>query len=99
MPAYSYRRSFRLWRCLHMETMNIWTHLVGSVAFIVAGIALGGGASMNYYVFYCRPAIQRTYWVLNLASSVLAAITLFDTGGGGARMRTLCGSVFTLLAL
>ena len=163
MPTYSYRRSFCLWRCLHMETMNIWTHLVGSVAFIGAGItfynyasnsstiqfaagdklaigcsitasvvcfglstafhtlrshsynvhhfwgrmdifgicllALGGGASMNYYAFYCRPAIQRAYWGLSLASSILAAVTLFDTGGGGGKMRTLRGSVFILLAV
>jgi adiponectin receptor len=40
MPTYSYKRSFRLWRCLHMETMNIWTHLVGGAAFIGAGIGL-----------------------------------------------------------
>ncbi|KAF2828272.1 hypothetical protein CC86DRAFT_439339 [Ophiobolus disseminans] len=39
-PTYSYQRSFRLWRCLHMETVNIWTHLLGSIAFIVAGVAL-----------------------------------------------------------
>jgi hypothetical protein len=24
MPTHSYKRSFRLWRSLHMETMNIW---------------------------------------------------------------------------
>src|SRR5277367_3407046 len=40
MPTYSYRRSFRLWRCLHMETMNIWTHLLGSAAFMVVGFTL-----------------------------------------------------------
>lgn len=46
MPTYSYKRSFRLWRCLHMETMNIWTHLVGSAAFIATGITL-----YNYAVY------------------------------------------------
>ncbi|KAJ5585313.1 uncharacterized protein N7459_005113 [Penicillium hispanicum] len=40
MPTYSYRRSFRLWRCWHMETMNIWTHLLGSTAFVATGFAL-----------------------------------------------------------
>jgi adiponectin receptor len=40
MPTHSYKRSFRLWRCLHMETMNIWTHLLGSAAFVGAGIGL-----------------------------------------------------------
>src|SRR5438105_1279453 len=40
MPTYSYRRSFRLWRCLHMETMNIWTHLLGCTGFVVTGFAL-----------------------------------------------------------
>ncbi|RFU33063.1 hypothetical protein B7463_g3280, partial [Scytalidium lignicola] len=163
MPTYSYRRSFRQWRCLHMETINIWTHLLGSTAFVTTGVvlyryvlsstnlhltigdtfafgsfftattvcfglsttfhtlrshsynvhhfwgkmdilgicvlALGGGVSMTYYVFYRRPAIQRVYWGLNFGCAVAAAITLFDTGGGGSKLRTLRGGVFTLLAL
>lgn len=37
MPTHSYKRSFRLWRSLHMETMNIWTHFLGSTAFVAAG--------------------------------------------------------------
>ncbi|KAH6872717.1 hemolysin-III related-domain-containing protein [Alternaria rosae] len=41
MPTYSYKKSFRLWRCLHMETMNIWTHLLGSTAFIVLNLTTG----------------------------------------------------------
>lgn len=162
MPTYSYKRSLRLWRCLHMETMNIWTHLLGSMGFLVLGfalnnlvsfsnlkitygdvfafgsflastticfglsagfhtlrshsynihhlwgrmdilgicfLALGAGTSMTYYAFYCRPLIQRLYWGLNLFSAIGAAITLFDTGGGGNRMRTLRGGVFSLLAI
>lgn len=160
MPTYSYRRSLRLWRCLHMETMNIWTHVLGSVAFIAVGfalnqsvsrfspthgdvfafgsflastticfglsagfhtlrshsynihhlwgkmdilgicfLALGAGTSMTYYASYCRPFIQRVYWALNLFSAIAAAITLFDTGGGGNKMRTLRGGVFSLLAI
>lgn len=163
MPTYSYKRSLRLWRCLHMETMNIWTHLLGSMAFIAVGftlyhsvslskdldftsgdlfafgsfltsaticfglsagfhtlrshsynihhlwgrmdilgicfLALGAGTSMTYYAFYCRPFIQRVYWGLNLFSAMGAAITLFDTGGGGNKMRTLRGGVFSLLAI
>jgi adiponectin receptor len=162
MPTFSYARSFRLWRCLHMETMNIWTHLFGSAGFIAAGIglycharslpaiglsggdmfafgisitsaalcfglsitfhtlrshsynvhhfwgrmdifgicllALGGGMSANYYAFYCNHKIQRIYWAINDFSALAAAITLFDTGGGGSKMRILRGGVFSLLA-
>lgn len=32
MWTHSYKRSFRLWRCLHMETLNIQTHLLGCIA-------------------------------------------------------------------
>ncbi|TKX27627.1 putative ADIPOR-like receptor 1 [Elsinoe australis] len=163
MPTYSYRKSFRLWRCLHMETMNIWTHLLGSASFIAAGIglyrtsitssmgslgtgdkfafgisitaatvcfglsttfhtlrshsynvhhfwgkmdilgicvlALGGGCSATFYAFYCNARVQRIYWGLNAASAAAAAVTLFDTGGGGSKMRTLRGGVFSLLAV
>ncbi|KAJ5278764.1 hypothetical protein N7478_004136 [Penicillium angulare] len=156
------RRSFRLWRCWHMETMNIWTHLLGSAAFITSGIALyrfsensglnitygnifafgtftasaatcfafsttfhtlrshsynihhlwgrmdilgisilafGCGVSMTYYAFYCQPTIQKVYWGLNVCSAVGAAVTLFDTGGGGSKMREMRGGVFTALGL
>ena len=157
MPTYSYRRSFRLWRCLHMETINIWTHLLGSAGFVATGVilyqytstvrslrlttgdffafgtsitsaavcfglsatfhtlrshsyhvhhlwgkmdilgicvlALGGGMSMTYYAFYCSPAIRRVYWAVNTLSAGAAAFTLFDTGGGGNKMRTLRGGV------
>jgi len=163
MPTYSYRRSFRLWRCLHMETMNIWTHLLGFAAFAAVGfylyghtrtlstlkpssgdlfafgvlitsavlcfglsatfhtlrshsynvhhfwgrmdifgiclLAFGGSASATYYAFYCNPKIQRIYWAINALSAMAAAITLFDTGGGGSKMRTLRGGVFSLLAI
>ena len=163
MPTYSYRRSFRLWRCLHMETINIWTHFLGSVAFIAVGsqlyshykslaplkptsgdlfafgisltsaalcfglsatfhtlrshsynvhhfwgrmdifgiclLALGGGVSATYYAFYCNPKVQHAYWAMNVLFSLAAAITLFDTGGGGTKMRALRGTVFSLLAL
>jgi adiponectin receptor len=162
MPTFSYKKSFRLWRCLHMETMNIWTHLIGCTGFVVAGctlyqhaassdtltlstgdkfafgisitaaavcfglsttfhtlrshsyhihhlwgrldifgicaLALGGGSSATYYAFYCNPKVQRIYWALNLSSAFAAAVTLFDTGGGGSKMRTLRGGVFSLLA-
>ncbi|KAK6540355.1 hypothetical protein TWF694_009156 [Orbilia ellipsospora] len=166
MPTYSYKKSFRLWRCLHMETMNIWTHLLGSLGFIATGIrlyqvvktsspsshlvltngdkfafgvsiiaaalcfglsttfhtlrshsynihhfwgrmdifgvcilALGGGASANYYAMYCNPTAQRIYWGLNVGSVLIAAITLFDTGGGGSKKRTLRGGTFSVLAM
>ncbi|EWC47923.1 hypothetical protein DRE_02805 [Drechslerella stenobrocha 248] len=164
MPTHSYRKSFRLWRCLHMETMNIWTHFVGSIGFAATGfalykvakssslnydlaagdkfafgisitaaticfglsatfhtlrshsyhihhfwgrmdimgicvLALGGGASANYYAMHCDPTAQRIYWGFNVGSAALAAITLFDTGGGGNKMRALRGGTFTVLAL
>ncbi|KAF2127846.1 HlyIII-domain-containing protein [Dothidotthia symphoricarpi CBS 119687] len=47
MPTHSYRRSFRLLRCLHTETINIWTHLVGSAALVMTGIALYDYAISN----------------------------------------------------
>ncbi|KAG8628106.1 hypothetical protein KVT40_003979 [Elsinoe batatas] len=163
MPTFSYRRSFRLWRCLHMETMNIWTHLVGASGFIATGVglytssiassiggpsagdrfafgtsltaavvcfglstifhtlrshsynvhhfwgkmdifgicllALGGGLSATFYAFYCNRRMQWIYWGLNVAAALGAAFTLFDTGGGGSRMRNLRGGVFSLLAV
>lgn len=163
MPTYSYRRSFRLWRFLHMETVNIWTHLLGSAMFVTIGVtfyrytsasrglpwsigdlftfgisifaatvcfglsatfhtlrshsykvhhfwgkmdilgicvlALGGGMSMTFYAFYCSPATQRAYWTVNAISAGAAAAILFDTGGGGSKMRTLRGGVFSLLAI
>ena len=54
---------------------------------------------MTYYAFYCQPTIQRFYWALNLFSALAGAITLFDTGGGGSKMRALRGGVFTLLGV
>ncbi|KFY07246.1 hypothetical protein V492_07317 [Pseudogymnoascus sp. VKM F-4246] len=62
-------------------------------------LALGAGSSMTFYAFYCRPVVQRVYWGLNLFSALAAAVVLFDSGGGGSKMRTLRGGVFTLLAL
>ncbi|KAL8794732.1 MAG: hypothetical protein Q9195_002686 [Heterodermia aff. obscurata] len=161
-PTYSYRRSFRLWRCLHMETVNIWTHLLGFVASVIVAVtfyqhtsaardlprstgdlfafgislfaaavcfglsatfhtlrshsyevhhfwgkmdilgicvlALGGGMSMTYYALYCSPTTQRVYWTINAISAGAAAAVLFDTGGGGSKMRALRGGVFSLLA-
>jgi len=144
-----------------METMNIWTHLLGSTAFVAVGIglsqrylqlpvttagdkfafgiyitssalafglstafhtlrshsynvhhfsgkldilgicllALGGGSSMTYYAQYCNPVAQKVYWSINSASALAAAFTLFDTGGGGSKMRTLRGGVFSLLTV
>ncbi|QIX01426.1 hypothetical protein AMS68_006943 [Peltaster fructicola] len=163
MPTYSYARSFRLWRCLHMETMNIWTHLLGSAGFVVLGLsgyalgrtwtsstltpgdrfafglsltsaalcfglsttfhtlrshsyhvhhfwgkmdifgicilALGGGMSATYYAWTCQTRIRNMYWALNACAAAAAGASLSDTGGGGSKMRTLRGSVFTLLAI
>jgi adiponectin receptor len=62
-------------------------------------LALGGGSSATYYVFFCNTTTQRVYWSLNACAAVAAALTLFDTGGGGSKMRTLRGSVFSGLAI
>lgn len=163
MPTNSYPKSLRLWRCLHMETMNIWTHFLGSAFFVATGIylysnptkralqaattgdilafgasissaaicfglsaafhtlrshsysvhhfwgkmdilgicvlALGGGVSATYYAAFGQIALQRAYWGLSVCSSAAAAWTLFETGGGGSKMRSLRGGVFSLLAL
>ncbi|GAM88240.1 hypothetical protein ANO11243_062730 [Dothideomycetidae sp. 11243] len=163
MPTYSYRKSFRLWRCLHMETLNIWTHLVGTAGFVAAAmslhhfgfgqahvamttgdrfafglsmtaaavcfglsttfhtlrshsynvhhlwgkmdilgicvLALGNGSSATYYAFYCDAVLRRVYWGLNVGAALAAAYTLFDSGGGGSKMRMLRGGVFSLLAV
>lgn len=45
MPTNSCRRSFRLWHCLHMETMNIWTHFLGCAAFVANRLFLCNRAS------------------------------------------------------
>ena len=160
MPTYSYQKSLRLWRCLHMEFMNIWTHLLASIAFVVMGaamysqtyrtsastgdilafavfifsaavcfglsaafhtlrshsysvhhfwgkmdilgiciLALGGGVSATYYTTIQQSNLRKTYWGLIICSSAAAAFTLFETGGGGSKMRSLRGGVFSLLAL
>lgn len=160
MPTHSYRRSLRLWRCLHMETMNIWTHLVGSAGFAfgigllvhghngivmhrgdyfafgssliaatvcfglsaafhtlrshsyhvhhfwgrmdifgICALAVGGGMSATYYAWYCHPIVWAVYSGLNACSAMAAAVTLFDTGGGGSKMRALRGGTFSLLAV
>ena len=146
-----------------MEPMNIWTHLLGSMAFVTTGfilhrytstpgsldiasgdkfafgsfvaaaticfglsttfhtlrshsynvyhfwgrmdilgicvLAFGAGMSMTYYAFYYRLATQRLYWGLIFCSALAGAITLFDTGGGGSKMRSFRGRVFFLLGL
>ncbi|KAF2689298.1 hypothetical protein K458DRAFT_439670 [Lentithecium fluviatile CBS 122367] len=117
IPANSYKLSFHLWRCLHMETMDIWTHSTGmktgnAFAF---GIFLSSAAlcfalsaafytlrshsyKVTYYIFYCDPTLQRVYWTLNTSAAIASATSLFSTGGGGSKMRTLRGSVFSVLA-
>ncbi|KAF2657470.1 HlyIII-domain-containing protein [Lophiostoma macrostomum CBS 122681] len=47
MPTYSYKRSFRLLFCMHMETVNIWTHILGCAAFAISGIVLCASAASN----------------------------------------------------
>ncbi|CAG8003615.1 unnamed protein product, partial [Penicillium nalgiovense] len=54
MPTYSYKRSLRLWRCLHMETMNIWTHLLGSIAFITVALTLNHLVSVSKDLNFTR---------------------------------------------
>ena len=52
-------------------------------------LALGGRTSATYYAFYGNTRIQRIYWGLNFGSAIAAAVTLFDTGGGGSKIRAL----------
>lgn len=163
MPTYSYRRSFRLWQCLHMETINIWTHLLGCAVFVAIGVtlyqyvsasrdlrpgvidlfafgssitaaaicfglsatfhtlrshsysvhhfwgkmdilgicvlAVGGEMSMTFYALYCNPVMQGIFWTVNGFTASAAAVTIFDSGGGGSKMRSLRGGVFSLLAI
>lgn len=40
LPTLSFRRSFRLWRCLHNESVNIYSHFLGSAVFIGTGLTL-----------------------------------------------------------
>ena len=45
LPTFSYRKSFRLWRCIHNETANIYTHFVGSALSVATGLTFLGLAS------------------------------------------------------
>lgn len=84
---------------LRSHSYNIY-HLRGRMDILgICFLALGARASMTYHAFHCRSFIQRVYWGLNLFSAIGAAITLFDTGYGGNKMRTLRGGVFSLLAV
>jgi predicted membrane channel-forming protein YqfA (hemolysin III family) len=58
-------------------------------------LALGGGSSATY----CDPTAQDVCWGLNSSAILPAAVVLFDTGGGGSRMRALRGGTFGALAL
>jgi len=69
MPTHSYGRSPRLWRCLHMETMNIWTHLLGSAIFLAAGVVL--------YTYISASDVLRLGWGDKLAfGSYLTSATV-----------------------
>lgn len=73
---------------LRSHSYNIH-HFWGKMDILgICGLALGARTSMTYYAFYCRPVVQRIYWSLDLCSALAAAFTLFDTGGGGSKMRT-----------
>ena len=67
--------------------------------FGICILALGAGASATYYARYCDPRSQRIYWAVNSFAALAAAITLFDTGGGGNKMRAIRGGTFILLAM
>ncbi|KAF2118328.1 hemolysin-III related-domain-containing protein [Lophiotrema nucula] len=139
LPTCSYRRSLRLLFCRHMETVNIWTHAIGSMVLVFIGFTLtksspistapwlnsGDRLAINSFIFpaalcFALSAVFHTlrshsytvhhiwgkmdilgifYWTMNTASTLAAGFALFDTGGGGSRMRTLRSSVFGLLAL
>jgi adiponectin receptor len=42
LPTFSYRKSFRLWRCLHNESVNIYSHFLGSAFAVATGLTLLG---------------------------------------------------------
>ena len=44
LPTFSYKKSYRLWFCLHNETLNIWIHFIGSVAFVAITFLLAKDA-------------------------------------------------------
>ena len=67
--------------------------------FGICLLALGGRTSATYYTFYGNSEVQCFYWGLNPGAAFGAALTLFNTGGGGSKMRTLRGGVFSILAL
>lgn len=70
-------------------------------------LAVGAGLSSAHFAFCCdrysegggQSDLGRRYWYLNLASGLIAAMMLFDTGGGGVKMRRLRGAVFAALAV
>jgi adiponectin receptor len=50
LPTLSLRKSFRLWCCLHNESVNIYSHFLGSAFSIATGLTLLGyvDASSSY---------------------------------------------------
>lgn len=62
-------------------------------------LAVGAGTSATYYACYCDAITRFNYWALNLGAGAAAAATLFDTGGGGSKIRALRGGVFSILAI
>ena len=42
LPTFSYQKSLRLWRCLHNESVNIYSHFFGSAFFVATGFTLLG---------------------------------------------------------
>ncbi|KAF2151209.1 Hly-III related protein [Myriangium duriaei CBS 260.36] len=88
-----------IFHTLRSHSYNVH-HLWGKMDILgICILALGGGCSVTYYAFYCNTIVRRVYWCLNAGAALAAAYTLFDTGGGGSKMRALRGGVFSLLAV
>jgi adiponectin receptor len=83
-----------IFHTLRSHSYNIH-HLWQDDIFGICVLAPGGGMSATHYAFHCNTIVRRIYWSLSLLSAVAAAVTLFDTGCGGSKMRTLRGSVFS----
>ena len=49
LPTFSFRRSYRLWRCLHNESVNIYSHFLGSAFFVATGFTLLGYVHSSYH--------------------------------------------------
>ncbi|EGX95513.1 hemolysin-III channel protein Izh2 [Cordyceps militaris CM01] len=58
----SARASFRSWRYLHNETVNIYSHLIPAVVFLLAIFIVGDIVLGVYIIFWCETTLRIIYW-------------------------------------